>query len=60
MRVETWRPSPAWLRAEVLIVLALSLGRSAVYSLIALAQALAAGPLAAQQPAPPPDREGSA
>ncbi|OFT60821.1 CAAX protease [Brachybacterium sp. HMSC06H03] len=48
MRVETWRPSPAWLRTEVLIVLALSLGRSAVYSLIALAQAVAAGPLSGQ------------
>jgi len=46
--VETWSPSRAWLRAEVLVVLALSLGRSAVYSLIALAQALAAGPLAGQ------------
>lgn len=41
-------PSRAWLRAEVLIVLALSLGRSAVYSLLALAQALAAGPLSGQ------------
>lgn len=41
-------PSRAWLRAEVLIVLALSLGQSAVYSLLALAQALAAGPLSGQ------------
>ena len=41
-------PSRAWLRAEVLIVLGLSLGRSAVYSLISLAQALAAGPLGEQ------------
>lgn len=41
-------PSRRWLRAEVLIVLALSLGRSAVYSLLALAQALAAGPLSGQ------------
>ncbi|MFC7375222.1 CPBP family intramembrane glutamic endopeptidase [Brachybacterium sp. GCM10030267] len=40
-----------WLRAEVLIVLALSLGQSAVYSLLALAQALAAGPLADQSTA---------
>lgn len=40
--------SRAWLRAEVLVVLALSLGPSAVYSLLSLAQALAAGPLAAQ------------
>lgn len=37
-----------WLRVEVVLVLALSLGRSAVYSLIALVQALAAGPLSAQ------------
>ena len=44
-------PGRTWLRAEVLIVLALSLGRSAVYSLLALAQALAAGPLAAQSTA---------
>lgn len=46
--MDMWRPSRAWLRAEVLIILALSLGRSAVYSLLALAQALAAGPLSAQ------------
>ena len=44
-------PSRAWLRAEVLIVLGLSLGRSAVYSLLALAQALAAGPLSEQSTA---------
>lgn len=44
-------PSRTWLRAEVLIVLALSLGRSAVYSLLALAQALAAGPLSEQSTA---------
>ncbi|MGO1227435.1 MAG: CPBP family intramembrane glutamic endopeptidase [Brachybacterium sp.] len=44
-------PSRRWLRAEVLIVLALSLGRSAVYSLLALAQALAAGPLSSQSTA---------
>ncbi|GAA1489241.1 CPBP family intramembrane glutamic endopeptidase [Brachybacterium sacelli] len=37
-----------WLRVEVVLVLALSLGRSAVYSLIALVQALATGPLSAQ------------
>lgn len=42
------RPGRAWLRAEVLVVLALSLGRSAVYSLLSLAQALAAGPLSTQ------------
>lgn len=41
-------PSRGMLRAEVLLVLGVSLGRSAVYSLIALAQALAAGPLATQ------------
>lgn len=44
-------PSRAWLRAEVLVVLALSLGRSAVYSLLALAEALAAGPLTTQSTA---------
>ena len=44
-------PSRAWLHAEVLIVLGLSLGRSAVYSLLALAQALAAGPLSEQSTA---------
>lgn len=49
--METTSPPRAWLRAEVLVVLALSLGRSAVYSLLALAQALAAGPLAAQSTA---------
>src|SRR5699024_6198794 len=37
-----------WLRAEVVIVLALSLGQSAVYSLLSLAQALATGPLSEQ------------
>lgn len=41
-------PSRFWLRAEVLIILGLSLGRSAVYSLLSLAQALAAGPLSGQ------------
>lgn len=49
--MERVTPPRAWLRAEVLIVLALSLGRSAVYSLLALAQALAAGPLSAQSTA---------
>jgi membrane protease YdiL (CAAX protease family) len=49
--VETWSPSRAWLRAEVLVILALSLGRSAVYSLFALVQALAAGPLGTQSTA---------
>ncbi|MGP9539897.1 CPBP family intramembrane glutamic endopeptidase [Brachybacterium sp. AOP43-C2-M15] len=49
--VATMTETRAWLRAEVLIVLALSLGRSAVYSLLSLAQALAAGPLAAQSTA---------
>lgn len=37
-----------WLRVEVSLVLALSVGRSAVYSLIALVQALATGPLSSQ------------
>ncbi|MEE1650915.1 CPBP family intramembrane glutamic endopeptidase [Brachybacterium sp. J144] len=46
--MQPFTPSRDWLRAEVLVVLGLSLGRSAVYSLIALAQALAAGPLAGQ------------
>lgn len=41
-------PGRAWLRAEVVIVLALSLGQSAVYSVLTLAQALAAGPLSEQ------------
>lgn len=41
-------PGRSWLRAEVVIVLALSLGQSAVYSLLSLAQALAAGPLSEQ------------
>lgn len=49
--METRTPSTGLLRAEVLIVLALSLGRSAVYSLLALAQALAAGPLSEQSTA---------
>ncbi len=49
--METITPSRSWLRAEVLIVLALSLGRSAVYSLLSLAQALASGPLAGQSTA---------
>lgn len=44
-------PSRRWLRAEVMIVLALSLGQSAVYSLLSLAQALAAGPLSGQSTA---------
>ncbi|MFC0673948.1 CPBP family intramembrane glutamic endopeptidase [Brachybacterium hainanense] len=42
---------PRLLRAEVLIVLALSLGRSAVYSVLALAEAFARGPLAGQSTA---------
>jgi len=46
--METIAPSRSWLRAEVLIVLGLSLGQSAVYSLLSLAQALAAGPLSGQ------------
>ncbi|WP_114853583.1 CPBP family intramembrane glutamic endopeptidase [Brachybacterium sp. YJGR34] len=49
--MQTVTPSRSWLRAEVLIVLALSLGRSAVYSLLALVQALATGPLAGQSTA---------
>lgn len=49
--METTTPSRFWLRAEVLIILALSLGRSAVYSLLSLAQALATGPLAGQSTA---------
>lgn len=49
--MQTLTPSRRLVRAEVLIVLALSLGRSAVYSLIALVQALAAGPLAEQSTA---------
>lgn len=40
-----------WLRAEILIVLGLSLGASAVYSLISLARALARGPLSQQSTA---------
>ena len=43
-----FRPGRGWLRAEVVIVLALSLGQSAVYSLLSLAQALATGPLSEQ------------
>ena len=39
--MESFSPSRRWLRVEVLVVLALSLGRSAVYSLLALAEALA-------------------
>ena len=46
--MEAMTPSRGWLRAEVILVIALSLGRSAVYSLLSLAQALAAGPLSAQ------------
>ncbi|HEX7352987.1 CPBP family intramembrane glutamic endopeptidase [Brachybacterium sp.] len=46
--METIAPSRNWLRAEVLIVLGLSLGQSAVYSLLSLVQALAAGPLSGQ------------
>ncbi|MGO3504526.1 MAG: CPBP family intramembrane glutamic endopeptidase [Brachybacterium tyrofermentans] len=46
--VQTVTPSRTWVRVEVVVVLALSLGRSAVYSLIALVQALAAGPLSTQ------------
>src|SRR5699024_10317833 len=49
--METITPSRSWLRAEVLIVLALSLGRSGVYSLLSLAQALASGPLGGQSTA---------
>jgi len=49
--VQTLTPSRRLVRAEVLIVLALSLGRSAVYSTIALIQALAAGPLSEQSTA---------
>src|SRR5699024_1551538 len=49
--METIAPSRSWLRAEVLIVLALSLGRSAVYSLLSLVRALAAGPLSGQSTA---------
>ena len=49
--MELLTPSRRWLRAEVLIVLALSLGRSAVYSLLALAQAFASGPLSGQSTA---------
>lgn len=46
--MQTLTENRTWLRAEVIVVLALSLGRSAVYSLIALVQALAAGPLSGQ------------
>ena len=49
--MQTLTPSRRLVRAEVLIVLALSLGRSAVYSTIALIQALAAGPLSEQSTA---------
>lgn len=49
--METIAPSRSWLRAEVLIVLALSLGRSAVYSLLSLVRALASGPLSGQSTA---------
>lgn len=49
--MESWSPSRRWVRAEVVVVLALSLGRSAVYSLLALAEALAAGPLSSQSTA---------
>lgn len=43
-------PRP-WLRAEILIVLALSLGQSAVYSIYALIEAAARGPLGGQSTA---------
>lgn len=46
--MEPVSPTRGLLCAELLVVLGLSLGRSAVYSLIALAQALASGPLAGQ------------
>ncbi|APX32892.1 CAAX protease [Brachybacterium sp. P6-10-X1] len=46
--MQTITPSRTWVRVEVVLVLALSLGRSAVYSLIALVQALATGPLSSQ------------
>ena len=49
--MQSWSPGRGWVRAEVLVVLALSLGRSAVYSLLALAEALAAGPLSTQSTA---------
>lgn len=49
--MQTLTPSRRLVRAEVLIVLALSLGRSAVYSTIALIQALAVGPLSEQSTA---------
>ncbi|MCG7310056.1 CPBP family intramembrane glutamic endopeptidase [Brachybacterium sp. ACRRE] len=39
----------AFLVAEIVIVLALSLGRSGVYSIVSLARSLAAGPLSSQQ-----------
>lgn len=46
--MQTLTENRTWLRVEVIVVLALSLGRSAVYSLIELVQALAAGPLSGQ------------
>ncbi|GAA1483698.1 hypothetical protein GCM10009625_05010 [Brachybacterium fresconis] len=46
--MQTITPSRTWVRVEVLLILALSLGQSAVYSLIALVQALATGPLSSQ------------
>src|SRR5699024_9388828 len=49
--METIAPSRSWLRAEVLIVLALSLGRSAVYSLLSLVRALASVPRSGQSTA---------
>ena len=49
--MQSWSPGRGWVRAEVLVVLALSLGRSAVYSLLALTEALAAGPLSTQSTA---------
>ncbi|WP_233190557.1 MULTISPECIES: CPBP family intramembrane glutamic endopeptidase [unclassified Brachybacterium] len=52
-------PNRRLLGAEVVIVLALSLGRSAVYSLLALLQALAAGPLKGQSTALNPSRDPS-
>ncbi|MDN5685739.1 MAG: CPBP family intramembrane metalloprotease [Brachybacterium sp.] len=46
--MQTITPSRSWVRVEVILILALSLGQSAVYSLIALVQALATGPLSSQ------------
>lgn len=49
--VAVWQVTRIWLYAEILVVLGLSLGRSAVYSLIDLVQALLAGPLSEQSAA---------